>query len=389
MSSNTFIPLSAPNIAGNEWKYLKECLDTGWVSTAGSFVDRFEREFAAFVGAPHAVACQSGTAALHVALQVSGVRAGDEVMVPTLTFVAPANAVAYLGAAPILVDVEPDHWLMDLNLVEGFLRSDCVQKNGQTFNKRTGARVAAAVPVHILGHPVEMNRLMAMSEEFGFAVIEDATESLGSFYRGRATGVIGHVGCFSFNGNKIMTTGGGGMIVAANRQWAHRAKHLTHQAKVDPVEYVHDEVGYNYRLTNIQAAMGVAQLEQMAEFVCAKRTIARRYREELANLPGITPMQPPQHAESNWWLFTVLVDRAKYGMSSRDLMHKLTANGIQSRPLWRPLHMGPPHAGRQLLGEGRVAKRLYDLALSLPCSTNLLPEMQDRVIAALTYATRP
>lgn len=376
------IPLCVPEIRGREWAYVKDCLDTNWVSSVGQYVDRFERALAEAVGSPHAVACQSGTAALHVALQVAGVAAGDEVLVPTLTFVAPANAVSYLGAAPVLVDVEPDYWGIDLALVEDFLRNRCVRRDGRTIDRGTGARVAAVVPVHVLGHPVDMDRLMVLAAEFGLSVIEDATESLGATYKGRCSGALGHLGCFSFNGNKILTTGGGGMIVTAREDWARRARHLTNQAKVDPIEYEHDEIGYNYRLTNIQAAMGVAQLEQLDSYVAAKRAIARRYVEGLAGVPGLLPMRQANWAQSSWWLFTVLVDEAAYGSDSRALMHRLHDLGIQSRPLWRPLHKGPPHADRQRLG-GAVAERVCRTALSLPSSVGLQPEAQERVIAAL------
>jgi perosamine synthetase len=389
MSSDpSFISLSTPNIAGNEWQYVKDCLDTSWVSTVGPYVDRFEQEFAAYLRAPTAVACQSGTAALHVALQVAGVQRGDEVLVSTLTFIAPANAILYLGAVPVLVDADPRYGLMDLDKVENFLRQDCSRRNGNTFNRLTGARVAAVVPVHVLGHPLDMDRLMALATEFGFIVIEDATESLGSFWHGKATGTIGHAGCFSFNGNKIMTTGGGGMIVTANQEWARRAKHLTNQAKVDPVEYQHDEAGYNYRLTNVQAAIGVAQLERMQEFVATKRAIARRYHEALQQARGISIIEAPPHARSNWWMFTIRVDAEAFGYDSRTLMRMLADRNIQSRPLWRPLHMGPPHAGRQIVGSGAMAQGFYRTALSLPCSTHLSEAEQERVIAAIRDVAR-
>jgi perosamine synthetase len=390
MSSEVpFITLSTPNIRGNEWKYVKECLDTAWVSTVGPYVARFEAEFSAYLGARKAVACQSGTAALHVALLVAGVKAGDEVLVPTLTFIAPANAILYAGGIPVLVDVDARQGLMDLDLIEGFLRQDCERRDAELFNRRTGARVAAILPVHVLGHPLDMNRLVALAEEFSLAVIEDATESLGSRHDGRATGTIGHIGCFSFNGNKIMTTGGGGMIVTDNEAWAHRAKHLTNQAKVDPVEYKHDEVGYNYRLTNVQAAMGVAQLEQMGSFMTAKQRIADRYRTELARVPGISAIEAPACSQSNWWLFTVRVDERAFGHGSRSLMSALAERNIQSRPLWRPLHMGAPHANRLLLGDGSVAENFYRTSLSLPCSTHLTEAEQTAVVHAIQEIVRP
>src|SRR5579885_76937 len=379
------IPLSAPEIRGNEWRYVKECLDTGWVSSAGAFVDRFERETARKLGAEHAVACQSGTAALHVALEVAGIGPGDEVLVPTLTFIAPANAVCYVGATPLLVDVDPDHWGIDLDLVETFLRKDCQWREGRAVNRTTGRRVAGILPVHILGHPVDMDRVMALAEEFGLVVVEDATESIGATYKGRKTGAVGHVGCFSFNGNKLITTGGGGMIVTSRGDWARRARHLTNQAKVDPVEYEHDAIGYNYRMTNLQAAMGVAQLEQLDQYLAIKRSLAAFYRAALGEHQGISTMREAAWAQSAWWLFTILVDPAAFGIDSRALMRALEAQRIQSRPLWRPLHKGPPHQGRQVLG-GAVAERVCRMALSLPSSVGLTAAQRARVVDAVRQA---
>ncbi len=385
--SAPFIPLSVPEIGGNEWAYIKECLDTNWVSTAGPFVERFELEFARKLGASHAVACQSGTAALHVALLVAGIGPGDEVLVPALTFVAPANAIRYADATPVLVDVEPKHAGIDLNLVEAFLREDCARAGARLVNRTSGRRVAGVMPVHLLGHPVDMDRLMALAEEFGLIVIEDATESLGATYKERHAGTIGHLGCFSFNGNKIMTTGGGGMIVTARADWAKRAKHLTNQAKVDPIEYDHDEIGYNYRLTNIQAAMGVAQLERLDAYVEAKRAIAARYADAFADVPGLCSVPQANWARTNWWLYTVLIESAEFGIDSRALLRRLDAQRIQARPLWRPLHMGPPHRGERVLG-GDVAKRFNAEGLSLPSSVGLAPEQQARVIEAVRSAAR-
>lgn len=381
------VPLAVPAFSGNEWAYVKECLDTGWVSSVGPFVDRFEREVASYLGASHAVATTSGTAALHVALLVAGVRSDDEVLVPALTFIAPANAVRYVGAWPVVVDVEPEYWQMDPRRVDAFLRQECEVRHGLLRNRRTGRRVAALLPVHVLGHPCDMDPLITLAREFGLRVIEDATESLGARYRGQPTGLLGDIGCLSFNGNKLITTGGGGMIVTNDAAWAAKAKYLTTQAKDDPVEYIHREIGYNYRLTNVQAAIGCAQLERVADYVAAKRRIASMYAQRLSGIPGLKTMKEALWAESAWWLFTVLVDPDTYGMSSRHLMGVLGAAGIQTRPLWQPLNRSPVYAGAPG-GDCPVAERVHAQALSLPSSIALSAEDQQRVIEIIRR-TRP
>lgn len=376
------IPLSVPFLGGREWEYVKECLDTNFVSSVGPFVDRFERELAARVGAAHAVAAVNGTAALHVALRVAGVRADDEVLVSTLTFIAPVNAIRYLGAVPVFIDAEPEHLMMDVGTVAEYLTRDCVRRNGSTYNRKTGRRVAAIVPVHILGHPVDMDAILALTEGSGIAVVEDATESLGSLYKGRAVGTIGDIGCFSFNGNKLITTGGGGMLVTNNERLARHAKYLTTQAKDDAVEFIHGEVGYNYRLTNVLAAIGCAQLERLDDHIASKLATAARYDAAFAEVPGIrTPIVAPW-AKSVQWLFTVLVDRDEFGIGSRELMGVLQEQGIQSRPLWQPMHLSPSQADLPRRG-CPVAERLNRDALSLPCSVGMTREDQERVVQAI------
>ncbi len=377
-----FTPLCVPEIGGNEWAYVKECLDTGWVSSVGAFVERFERAVADAVGARHAVATVNGTSALHVALLLAGVEPEDEVLVSTLTFIAPANAVRYLGAWPVFVDAEPDYWQMDPARVAEFLDHGCERRNGALVNRATGRRVRAVLPVHALGHPADITPIREAAKRHGLALVEDATESLGASYRNRSVGALGDIACFSFNGNKLITTGGGGMIVTDDAEWARRAKYLTTQAKDDEVEYIHGAVGYNYRLTNLQAAVGVAQMERLDEYVAAKGRIAERYAEGLRDVAGLTPMRQAAWARSVWWMYTVIVDQADFGMGSRDLLRALAARKIQTRPLWQPLHRSPAHAGAQVLG-GAVADRLHHDALSLPCSVGLSAEAQDRVIDAV------
>jgi perosamine synthetase len=365
----TTIPLCVPEIRGNEWLYLKECLDTGWVSSVGSFVNRFEEMLAAYVGARFGVATVNGTAALHVALLASGVEPEDEVLVSTLTFIAPANAIRYAGAHPVLVDADSRTWQMDVSRIADFLEGKCRYRDGRLINSSSGRRVRAILPVHILGHPVDMDPLRALAEKYELRIIEDATESLGASYKGGRTGHLGDVACFSFNGNKIITTGGGGMVVTDDEAVAQRVRYLTTQAKKDPIEYIHDEIGFNYRLTNIQAAVGCAQMEQLDEYVAAKRRIAAAYDQNLDGVPGIAALRQPSYAFSTFWMYTVLVEPAG-GRDSRELMKTLAASGIQTRPLWQPLHRGKAHSGSQVLG-GEVAEMLNAKALSLPSSVGL------------------
>jgi len=377
-----FIPLCVPEIRGNEWTYIKECLDTGWVSSVGAYVDKFEQIVADRVDTRYAVATTNGTAALHVALLVAGVQPDDEVLVSTLTFIAPANAIRYVGAWPVFIDAEPDYWQMDADKVVEFLNRGCSWRNGALYNETTGRRVRAILPVHILGHPVDMAPILDIARRYNLAVIEDATESLGAEYMARSVGHLGDIACFSFNGNKLITTGGGGMIVTDNEEWATKAKYLTTQAKNDPLEYIHDEIGYNYRLTNIQAAMGVAQMEQLDSYLSAKRKIARSYEEAFHGVPGISTMNEASWAHSIFWMYTVLVDQDEFGMDSRELLKELARHNIQARPLWQPIHQSKAHAGAYAI-ECPVAEQLNRDALSLPCSVGLTYDQQARVIESL------
>jgi perosamine synthetase len=373
-----FIPLCTPAIRGNEWKYVKECLDTTWVSSVGAYVEKFERAVADVVGSKYAVATSSGTAALHVALLIAGIQPDDEVLVSTLTFIAPANAIRYVGAWPVFVDADPAYWQMDPEKVRDFLENQCDWRDGALFNRQTRRRVRGILPVHILGHPVDLDPILELARKYELKMVEDATESLGAKYKNKNAGQLGDVACFSFNGNKLITTGGGGMIVTDNELWAHRAKHLTTQAKDDPIEYVHTEIGFNYRLTNLQAAVGVAQLEKLDEYLKAKRMIAKRYAAGLSDIPGLRLMQEAQWSRSTFWMYTVLVNEAEFGMNSRQLMRELESGRIQTRPLWQPLHLSPAHAG--IATNCPVAEMLNRNALSLPSSVGLSLADQETVI---------
>ncbi len=364
------IPLSEPEISGNEWKYVKECLDTAWVSSAGPFVRRFEEEFAAYVGSGHAVAVANGTAGLHVALQLVGVRADDEVLVSDLTFVAPVNAISYCGAHPVLIDAHPANWQMDVDKAQGFLEHECEMRGGECFDKSTGRRVRAIVPVHILGLAVPIDRVVMLARKYGLAVVEDAAEGVGVRYRGQHVGTFGDIGVFSFNGNKIVTAGNGGMLVCSDPGLAERARYLTTQAKDDPLEYIHDAIGYNYRLSNVQAAIGVAQLERLGEFIRIKRTIAERYATAFSRLSSVCVMPCPPDVEPTYWLYTVLLAAGTSLDRRKRILRRLNEEGIGARPFWHPMHGLPPYrSARKVAIEHSM--RLYERGISLPCSVGL------------------
>lgn len=376
------IPLHEPHLAGNEWRYVRDCLDTGWVSSVGTYVDRFEAELAKRCWVQHGVATSSGTAALHVALLVAGVEAEDEVLVSTLSFIAPANAIRYVGAHPVFIDADPKYWQMDVSRLEEFLRTRCTLSDGALVNRATGRRVRAILPVHVMGHPVDLDAIYEIARHYGLVVLEDAAEGMGADYKGRPVGRTDSIAITSFNGNKIITAGGGGMILTDRTDWAERARYLTTQAKDDAVEYIHGAIGFNYRLTNIQAALGLAQLEQIEEFVNHKRTIACRYEEGLADMVGLRPMPQAEWARSTYWLYSLLIDERHFGRNSREVIEALQALGIQARPLWQPLHLSKPHRRSERVG-GEVAERIFTQAISLPSSVGLALETVDEVVAAL------
>ena len=332
------VVLHEPRFAGNEWAYLKECLDSTFVSSVGKFVDRFEIDLAAYTGAKYAVAVVNGTAALHIALKLVGVKADDEVLVPALTFVATANAVTYCGAIPHFVDSEVRTLGLDAARLRDYLASHTEQRAGQCVNRATGRVIRALVPMHVFGHPVDLDRLLAVAHDFNLALVEDAAESLGSYYHGRHTGTFGLMGTLSFNGNKTITTGGGGAILTNDAALARYAKHLTTTAKLQHAwEYRHDEIGYNYRLPNLNAALGCAQLEQLPAMLIAKRELFQRYQEAFAPVLGARLMAEPEHCQSNYWLQTILLDLEFAGQ--RDAVLRSTNDAaLMTRPAWILMH---------------------------------------------------
>jgi aminotransferase in exopolysaccharide biosynthesis len=384
-----FIPLSVPHIRAGELAYVRECLEAEWVSSAGPFVDRFEKEFAAFVGAPHAVACSSGTAALHVAMMLAGVKPGELVLVPTLTFIASVNAISYCGAQPFFFDCD-EHYNVDPTQVRLFLERDCERRAGAVVHRRTGKRVAAILPVHVFGNAVNLEPILETAAELGVPVVEDAAESLGTRYLpaagprlgGKHTGTLGLLGCFSFNGNKIMTTGGGGMIVTNDEAIAERAKYLTTQAKDDEARFVHHEIGFNYRLTNVQAAIGLGQLETMAQCTSKKARISAAYRQGLAGVTGLRLGAPPVYADNNLWMPCLQIDAQAYGEDREALMARLGRARIQARPVWELNHRQRPYVDCGRMPTER-AERLHEITLNIPCSVGLTDPDQARVVSEL------
>lgn len=332
------IQLHEPTFGGNEWAYVKECLDTGWVSTAGKFVDRFERELAEFTGARRAVAVVNGTAALHACLLLAGVEPGDEVLVPTLTFIATANAVSYCGARPHLVDSAGNTLGLDPFKLDAHLREIGEVRGDACFNARTGARIRAVVPMHTFGHPVDLDPLLEVCGRYRIALVEDAAESLGSYYKGRHTGNAGLVSALSFNGNKVVTTGGGGAILTNDEDLGRLAKHLTTTARTaHRWSFLHDRVGYNYRLPNINAALGCAQLEQLPGVIERKRALAERYDRALAGVTGVRFFRETAFGRGNYWLNAILLDPENASRRD-DLLQELNDGGVVSRPVWTLMH---------------------------------------------------
>jgi len=380
------IPLSVPNISGNEWQYVKECLDTEWVSSAGKYVDLFEQKIAEYTSAKYAVSCVNGTSALQVSLRLLGVQPGDEVIVPTLTFVASVNAVAYNGANPVFMDVD-EYYNLDIEKTIEFIQNETVFKRGNTYNKKSGKCISAIIPVHMWGNAALLDKLFPLCRRRNIDVVEDAAESLGTFYttgkyKDRHAGTVGKLGCLSFNGNKIITTGGGGMILTDDGELAEKARYLTTQAKDDAVRYVHHEIGYNFRLTNIQAALGVAQLEQLPDFLQRKKDIHERYVEAVEKIEGLTMVAVPDYANNNHWMNIIQIESQIYGEDRETLMARLEQNGIQTRPVWALNHLQKPYKDCQ---SHRIEKAnvLVQGSLCLPSSSQLTEKQMNLIIENL------
>lgn len=368
------IPLSVPNFKGREWRYVKECLDTGWVSSSGKFVQEFENAISRYLKSKYAAACVNGTSGLFIALKLLDVNCGDEVIVPTLTFIATANIVKHLGAEPVFMDCD-NFMNIAPDKLNDFCVKECVLTKTGLRNKKSKRIIKAIIPVHVFGNPCNMELIMKIARKYKLKVLEDATESLGSYYTGgfykhKFTGTVGDFGVFSFNGNKIVTTGGGGMLVANNKDLASKAKYLINQAKDDSVRYIHNEIGYNFRLTNIQAALGLAQLEQLEKFIKIKRKNFKLYKKLVSSVEGLKMLEAPKGTFSNHWFYSLIIDKKRFGIDKDELMYILDKKGIQTRPIWLPNHLQKPYRNNQAY---RIEKAtwFWKRVLNLPCSSNL------------------
>jgi len=363
------VALHEPLFAGNENAYVKSCIDEGWVSSVGAFVTRFEQDLAAFCGAPRAVVMVNGTCAIHAALMVVGVRPGDEVLIPALTFVATANAVVHAGAVPHFVEMEETSLGVDPAALRAHLERVATRSGGQTVNKLTGRRISALMPVHIFGHPCRLDELAAIAQEWGLQLLEDATEALGSTQQGKPVGSR-HTAVFSFNGNKMVTTGGGGAVTTHDEDLYQRLKHLTTTAKQSHAwAFLHDQVGYNYRMPNLNAALGCAQLEQAPRFLAAKRALAAAYMRAFEGMPSLRILPSPPGTESNYWLVSLLADRPDQAWLNATLQ-SLHDAGLQCRPVWQPLHLLPMYRENPRSDLSRT-EALAQRLISLPSSVRL------------------
>jgi len=383
---NKTIPLSVPNLSLEILDNVKETIETGWVSTGGRFITEFENKIAKYVGVERAVSCQSGTAGLHLALRVLGIEPRDEVIVPTLTFIAAVNPVRYMGAEPVFMDCD-DTLNMDMNKLEAFLEDECQYLDGKVINKKTNKVIKAIIVVHVFGNPVDMEKLIGIKEKYGLKVIEDTTEALGSYYlkgkyANRHCGTIGDIGVYSFNANKIITTGGGGMVVSHDKELLDKVAFLSVQAKTDPLYFIHDEIGYNYRMTNIQAAFGTDQIDRLEGFIETKIKNYNLYKEAIAEIDGLFLLSFRADTRANHWFYSVIVDEGKYEMNRDELLRKLNDNNIQTRPLWGLIHKQRPYSNNQTYNIEKAYFYERNL-INVPCSSNLKSEEIEVVIKQL------
>ena len=376
------IPLNILNLIGNELKYLRKCIDTNWISTAGKLVKDFEKKLCKFTKAKYVIACINGTSALQISLKLAGVKLGDEVIVPSLTFIAPVNAINYNNATPIFMDVD-DYFNIDTKKTCEFINKETYFNNGFTYNKKTKKRISAIIPVHVWGNAVDLKNLNSICKKRNIKIIEDASESLGTFYKQgkfkkKHTGTIGDLGCISFNGNKIITAGGGGAILTNSKSLAKKAHYLINQAKNDPIRFIHNEVGYNYKLTNIQAAIGLAQLENINFFLKKKKMIFNYYKHKitLSNLFKIADV--PNYAQNNYWM-SILEIRKYNKISLKEILHKMKNANIECRPVWKLNQNQKPYRKCQTYKIRNAYKKVNN-SLCLPSSTSLSQNELKKVV---------
>ena len=377
------INLSVPNLSMDILDNLKECLESGWVSTGGRFIPEFETKVKNYMKTKFAAGVQSGTAGLHMSLQVLGVQRDEEVFVPTLTFIAAVNPTTYLGASPIFIDCD-DSLCMDPIKLEKFCSEECDFKEGVLVNKKTNKKIKALVVVHVFGNMADMEKIMDIAKKYNLKVLEDATEALGTYYtegkyKGKYAGTIGDIGVLSFNANKIITTGGGGMVVGDNEELVEKVRFLSSQAKKDTLYFIHDEIGYNYRMLNLQAALGTSQIDQLESFIETKIKNYKIYKEELEKVEGLEILPFVEGIRANYWFYSLKIDKEKYGIGRDELLQKLVDAGIQTRPIWGLIHQQKPYSTCQSY-EIEKALYYYDRILNLPCSSNLTEKEVYQVI---------
>lgn len=370
------IPLALPHLAGKEWEYVKNCINTNWITSAGAYIGEFEEKILAFTSSKYCIAVSSGTAALHLALQASGVEENTCVILPNLSFVASANAVRYCRAELIFIDIRKDTWQLDEKLLERFLQEQCYQEEECTRLKSDGRKIAALMPVHCLGNMPEMNKISEISRKYCIPLVEDAAAAIGSFFAEKHAGTFGRAGIFSFNGNKIITTASGGAIITESEEVANRIRHRANQAKTHTHDYFHDEIGYNYRMPNILAAIGVAQMEKISYFLQQKKIIDSTYKKLLQGLATFQEVMP--NVSPNYWLFTALFE------NSEQIAQKLAQASIQTRKLWYPLNRLPMYQNALYVYEEDITWQVYEKSLSLPSAVSLTEERIEKIASLIT-----
>lgn len=380
------INLSVPNLSMDILENLKECLESGWVSTGGRFIPEFEEKVKKYMKVQNAAGVQSGTAGLHMALHVLGVEADEEVIAPTLTFIAAVNPIVYQGATPVFIDCD-DSLCIDPVKLEKFCKEECNFVDGVLVNKKTNKKIQVLVIVHVFGNMADMEKIMDIAKKYNLKVLEDATEALGTYYtegkyKGKYAGTIGNIGVLSFNANKIITTGGGGMVVGDDEELVEKVRFLSSQAKKDPLYFIHDEIGYNYRMLNLQAALGTSQINQLEDFIETKIKNYKIYKEELEKIDGLKILSFRERIRPNHWFYSLKIDKEKYGIGRDELLKKLVESDIQTRPIWGLIHQQKPYTSYQSY-EMEKSLYYYDRVLNLPCSSNLTEKEVYQVIGKI------
>ncbi len=380
------IPLSIPYLFGNEKKYINDCIKSNWIATSGRYISLFEKNFSKLVKSKYAIACINGTSALHVGLNLMKVKKSDEILVPSITFVATINSVFYNYCTPIFIGCDK-HLNIDIENLTQFIKKKTFFKNGHTYNKITKKRIPALIVVHVFGNPVNLNSsFIKLCKSRNIKILEDAAESIGSYFlhknKKKHTGTIGSLGCFSFNANKLVTTGGGGMIITNDKKLAQKARYLISQAKDDPDYFIHNEVGYNYRITNIHSAIGVAQLEKVNHILKKKKSIMMFYKKNIKKIPGLKILDAPEHCIPNYWMNVLMIDSKKYGKSKKELMKILKNKGIETRSIWLPNHLQNPFKKFQRF-KVNLSYELFSKGICLPCSYDISKNDQKYILNTL------